>query len=75
VSNRRVARGHLTHVQEQRFRIATNGGSNLLLTLAHTAPLDSAELQQLVRDRTPVVVEYEGEPGLASGVAHEVRRA
>ena len=69
-----VARGHLTHVQEQRFRIATSGGPNLLLTLAQTAHLDSAELQRLLRERATVVVDYEGEPGLASGVAHEVRR-
>ena len=68
------ARGHLTHVQEQRFRLATADGPNVLLTLAHDAPLDGADLQRMLDDRADVIVDYEGEPGLSSGLAHAIRR-
>ena len=74
MSAARRARGHLTQVQEQRFRIATDDGPNLLLTLAHDAPQDHADLEQMLSDRAEIVVDFEGEPGLESGVAHGVRR-
>ncbi len=75
MSQTRQARGHLTHVQEQRFRVATTDGPSLLLTLAHDAPVDASDLQRWLRERATVVVEYEGEPGLDSGMARAVRRA
>ena len=65
-------RGRLIQVQEQRFRIALDNGAAYLLTLAHDAGVD---LQALLRMGQEVVVEYEGEPGLSSGVAHTVRPA
>jgi hypothetical protein len=68
------ARGHLTQVQEQRFRIATTDGPNVLLTLGHDAPVDGADLQRMLDDRADVIVDYEGEPGLSSGLAHAIRR-
>jgi hypothetical protein len=65
-------RGRLIQVQEQRFRLALDDGPAYLLTLAHTA---TADLEALLRAGREVVVEYEGEPGLSSGVAHAVRPA
>jgi hypothetical protein len=67
-----VAYGRLIQVQEQRFRLALDDGPVYLLTLAHDAV---ADLQDLLRSGQRVVVEYEGEPGLSSGVAHAVRPA
>ncbi len=65
-------RGRLIQVQEQRCRLALDDGPAYLLTLAHDA---AADLQALLRARQEVVVEYEGEPGLSSGLAHVVRPA
>jgi hypothetical protein len=62
-------------VQEQRFRLATEQGSSYLLVLAHGAPIDESDLCRFLEDGTPVMVEYSGEPGLASGVAHMMRPA
>jgi hypothetical protein len=70
----RIARGRITLVQEQRFRLATDDGPSYLLVLAHDAPLDEADLDRFKRESTPVLVEYSGEPGLDSGVAHSVRQ-
>jgi hypothetical protein len=67
-----VARGRVIQVQEQRFRLALDDGAAYLLTLAHDTVTD---LPALLRSGRRVVVEYEGEPGLSSGVAHRVRPA
>ena len=68
-------RGRLIQVQEQRFRLALDDGLTYLLTLAHNAPIEAADLQVLMRSGQHVMVEYEGQPGLTSGVAHGVRPA
>jgi hypothetical protein len=68
-----VAQGTIAVVQEQRFRLITDAGQGLLLTLAHDAPLDAGELHRLHDANLHVVVEYEGEPNLDSGVAHSVK--
>jgi hypothetical protein len=65
-------RGRVIQVQEQRFRLALDDGPAYLLTLAHDA---RADLEHLLRTGQRVVVEYEGEPGLSSGVAHTLRPA
>jgi hypothetical protein len=67
-----IVRGRVIQVQEQRFRLALDSGQAYLLTLAHDA---AADLQGFVHSGQQVVVEYEGEPGLSSGVAHAVRPA
>jgi hypothetical protein len=72
-ARKRTAKGHITIVQEQRFRLVTDTGQGLLLTLAHDAPLEASDLQRLHEANTYVTVEYEGEPNLESGVAHSVR--
>jgi hypothetical protein len=68
----KTARGRITLVQEQRFRLATDHGASYLLVLAHDAPVDPADLFRFLQNGTLVVVEYSGGPGLASGVAHTV---
>ena len=67
-----VAQGIIAVVQEQRFRLITDAGQGLLLTLAHDAPLDITDLQHLHETMTHVDVEYEGDPNLQTGVAHSV---
>jgi hypothetical protein len=71
----KTVRGHITLVQEQRFHLATEGGPGYLLVLAHDAPPDASDLRRWQEAGTPVVVEYTGEPGLDSGVAHRVSPA
>ena len=68
-----TASGRISVVQEGRFRLLTDGGQGLLLTLGHDASVDDAELQELHARNTHVVVEYDGEPNLASGVARRIR--
>jgi hypothetical protein len=68
-----VAQGYIAVVQEQRFRLITDAGQGLLLTLAHDAPLDDKDLRHIHDANLHVVVEYEGEPNLDSGVAHSVK--
>jgi hypothetical protein len=68
-----VAQGTIAVVQEQRFRLITDAGQGLLLTLAYDAPLDGKDLHRLHDANLHVVVEYEGEPNLDSGVAHSVK--
>ena len=69
----RTARGRITLVQEQRFRLATDAGPSYLLVLAHDASQDAADLHRWLDAGTPVAVEYTGEPGLDSGVAHNIK--
>jgi hypothetical protein len=69
-----TARGRISAVQEGRFRLLTDGGQGLLLTLGHDASIDDAELEALHAGDAHVVVEYDGEPNLASGVARRIRR-
>ncbi len=68
-----VARGTIAVVQEERFRLITDSGQGLLLTLAYDAPLDGQDLRRLHEANLHVVVEYEGKPNLDSGVAHSIK--
>jgi hypothetical protein len=63
----RTARGNITIVQEQRFRLVTDDGRGLLLTLAYDAYAPNGDLQRLHDSNTRVIVEYTGEPNLESG--------
>jgi hypothetical protein len=72
VSN--TARGRLIQLQEQRFRLATTDGPTYLLTLAHNARASADDLRRWLRAGAEVTVEFDGEPGLASGVARALRR-
>jgi len=70
-----LAQGYIAVVQEQRFRLITDAGQGLLLTLAYDAPLDESDLHRFHDTNLHVVVEYEGEPNLDSGVAHSIKRS
>ena len=71
----KTARGHISVVQEQRFRLTTDTGQSFLFTVAHDALRDVADVDRFRIAHTPVVVEYDGEPGLASAVATKLTGA
>jgi hypothetical protein len=64
--------GRIETLQEQRFRLVTRTGQALLLTLAHDAPLDAADLERWHRAGTSVSVRYSGAPNHVSGTAHTI---
>jgi hypothetical protein len=66
------AQGHITVVQERRFLLATDDGRGCQLTLAHDASVDIDTLRQFADGHTHVGVNYSGEPGLISGIAHAI---
>jgi hypothetical protein len=66
--------GRIGVVQETRFRLTTPSGQSFLLTLGHNADVDAGDLHRYQRESCDVRVEYSGEPGLSSGVAHSIRR-
>ncbi len=70
-SRARTARGTITVVQEERFRLVTDDGQGLLLTCR--SGLDGRDLCRWHANQTHLVVEYEGEPNLVSGVARSIR--
>ncbi len=65
--------GYITAVQEQRFRLMTDRGSNLLLTLGNFLRLSHQDLRSFHSTHAHVRVEYTGEPDLDSGVAHSIQ--
>ena len=72
ISSLKRVSGHITVVQEQRFRLTTDAGQSVLFTLANDAGVGSADLRRWHERGTRVAVEYDGEPNLASGVALSV---
>ena len=64
--------GIVTVVQEERFRLLTDDGRGFLLTLAHSANCDDAELCYLRDAHTRVHVRYSGEANTDSGIAHSI---
>jgi hypothetical protein len=67
-----TAVGVIQAVQEQRFRLMTDTGQSLLLTLHNLASMPT-DLGALQRAQAPVQVEYEGDPNLTSGVARKIK--
>ncbi len=65
--------GRIAVVQEERFRLVTDSGQALLLTLAHNSWTSAADLCRWHENGEHVRIEYEGEPNLTSGVARAVR--
>ncbi len=63
--------GVVMAVQEQRFRLMTDSGQNLLLTLHNLARLP-ASLPELQRSQAPVRVTYQGQPNLSTGIARRI---
>jgi hypothetical protein len=64
--------GRVLAVQEQRFRLLTEGGQVYLLTLAHDAPLEAVDLRNFEQHKVEVTVDFEGEPNFTGGVARNV---
>lgn len=64
--------GRINVVQEGRFRLSTDSGRGLLLTLSRNANVTSEDLCRYHEHGARVQVEYEGEPNFASGVALKV---
>jgi hypothetical protein len=69
----RCASGKIAVVQEERFRLITDDGQGLLLTLSHSARATPEDLWAYHRRSAHVRVDYSGEPNMASGVATSVR--
>lgn len=67
--------GRIIAVQEQRFKLLTDTGQVLLLTLDRRAPLEARDLCRMRDQRTPVQVDVRGEPNETGGVAHNVLAA
>ena len=70
---RKTVRGRILLVQEERFRLLGEGGQAYLFTLSRKAAAEADDLEGWHEAGKPVMVEYEGEPNLESGVAHSVR--
>jgi hypothetical protein len=70
---KRSLTGHVSLVQEQRFRLITDDGQGFLFTLARKAPLQLSDLQHLQKSHVRVRVEYTGEPNTKSGVVDAVQ--
>ncbi len=68
-----TVKGRILIIQEERFRLLGEKGQCLLFTLAHNASPDISEIEKWRDADIPVLVEFEGEPNLESGVARSVR--
>jgi hypothetical protein len=66
--------GRIIAVQEERFRLSSDGGQVYLLTLAARSGLNSPALSKLHKEQSRVSVHFSGEPNLTGGVAENVRR-
>ena len=64
--------GRVIMVQESRFRIVTASGQAFLFGLSHAAGVDETDLLEFYRRNIPVIVDYRGEPGLETGMAHSI---
>jgi hypothetical protein len=61
--------GRIVALQEQRFRLATDDGQVVLLTLGAEARPDAATLAVWQRRGAHLEVQVSGEPNVAGGVA------
>ncbi len=67
------ATGRILMVQESRFRLGTEDGPTLLFSLSAGASTSEMDLIDLQQANTRVVVAYEGEPNLDTGIVHSIR--
>jgi hypothetical protein len=67
--------GHISLIQEERFRLIDATGRGFLFTLDAAATAAMPDLWHAYHTRLPVTVHYEGEPDLKTGVAHNVSLA
>lgn len=71
----RAVTGHITIVQEGRFRLVADSGQVFLLTLAHDANVDAEELDHFRHQHTHLRVEYAGEPNMDTAVVRTISSA
>lgn len=64
--------GVITLVQEHRFHLVGDDGSNRLFILAHDAPLEWRDLEHFERAGSHVRVSFDAAPGLIARTAHDV---
>lgn len=69
----RKVKGEILLIQEERFRLVGETGRGFLFTLSHKASVTVDHLELWYKERSRVIVEYEGEPNFESAVAHSVR--
>ena len=67
--------GRIIVIQEERFRLVTDRGRGLLLTLSHQADVTVADLRRWQETGQRVTVYYRGEPNLTSGAAYSLHEA
>ncbi len=73
--SKKTLRGHIVLVQEERFRVIDESGRSYLFDLSHKSSVGNEDLLVLAETKTDVLVEYEGEPELETGVARSIRAA
>ncbi len=71
--SQQTATGYIIAVQEERFRLMTDSGDTLLLTLPNLARVSVPDLHRWHTDAAHVRVTFEGSPNLASGVARSIQ--
>ncbi len=71
----KTIKGRIIQIQEERFRLLGETGQGFLFTLSHKASSTVDDLELWHKESMPVIVEYEGEPNLESGVARSVSSA
>ncbi|MEN6624129.1 MAG: hypothetical protein ABFD50_21605 [Smithella sp.] len=64
--------GHLLMIQEDRIRMQADDGRGFLLTLVPNAEM--GDLEDLLKSKARVLVRFEGEPDLDSGIAHSLKK-
>jgi hypothetical protein len=73
-NGRLTAKGLVVLAQEDRFRLQTDDGRSILLTLKPGTNVSMEDIESLANAGETVIAEYEGEPE-AGAVALKVRRA
>ncbi len=67
------ATGTIVAIQEERFRLETERGVGLLLTLANRSLISVERMEEWFCAGTQVTIEYRGEPNRVTGIAYCVR--
>ncbi len=73
MTERHIVTGRLIAVQEDRLRLVTDSGQNLLLTLRSDAHLP-AGLGDLLHSQAALRVVYEGEPNMDNGIVKRIEK-
>ncbi len=74
-ATKKELRGHIILVQEERFRMVDEHGRSYLFDLSHKSSVGNEDLLELAANGKDVLIEYEGEPELETGVVHSISAA